>query len=996
MSEKKVFISYRRDATGKSFARSIKEALTQRGYDVFLDVDSMDSGEWATQILTEVPKHAHFLLLLTPGALDRCADAGDWVRREFLKAVETKRNIVPVREESINLGDERNNCPEPMKKVFDLQIATIQHASFKNSIEELIQRYIPPHKAPAETPLPKQEPVPVKTDITRIIKYAPEQLIGRESEFALLNDVWNKVVNQQPNRPHVLSFVALGGEGKTSLVTKWVIDELASKDWPGCAAVFAWSFYSQGTKEQVAANSELFLKEALLFFGDEEDKALAESSAGAHDKGKRLADMIREGQNLLVLDGLEPLQYAPTSPLPGELKDQGIAALLKTLATSNRGLCIVTTRYTITDLKAFKQNTAPEELLKRLSNKAGVALLEILGVTGAVKDKEQLVEEVKGHALTLQIMGSFLKRAHKGDIRRRDRVKFEKADQQVDGGHAFRAMDAYVRWMENESPEAKRELAILRIMGLFDRPATYDCIKALLKEPVITGLTEPLIHIAEEDWWLSIDALETARLLTAIKDGSGELLALDTHPHIREYFAQQLREKNPETWRAAHKRLYEYLCENTKEGDTPTLEDLQPLYQAVAHGCFAGLQQEACDEIYLNRISRGTGIGGFYSTNILGAFGSDLGAIACFFEQPWTHIHPIISEEDKAWLLNQAAYRLRALGRLTEALEPMRAGLAMYIKQKDLKNAAIVANNISELELTLGNVAGSIKNAKLSVEYADKSEDAFERMSDRTTHASALHQAGELAKAESIFLEAEQIQVERQPGYPLLYSLPGFLYCDLLLATTERVTWKKVIKEFGLLRQTQTNIDSLVSKSDQTDLLTTIQVISQRATETRKIAERNNWLLDIALDHLTLGRATLYHAILEEAKTEPAASELNTAVDGLRRSGNLHHLPRALLSRAWCRFIAGQKTRNNSSQSDLDEAWEIAERGPMRLFMADIHLYRAGLFFREENYPWNKHEDGSPRGPKDDLTAAEKLINDCGYHRRDEELADAKRVILGQ
>ena len=33
--------------------------------------------------------------------------------------------------------------------------------------------------------------------------------------------------------------------------------------------------------------------------------------------------------------------------------------------------------------------------------------------------------------------------------------------------------------------------------------------------------------------------------------------------------------------------------------------------------------------------------------------------------------------------------------------------------------------------------------------------------------------------------------------------------------------------------------------------------------------------------------------------------------------------------------------------------------------------------------------------PQADLAAAEKLINDCGYHRRDQELADAKRAILG-
>ena len=58
----------------------------------------------------------------------------------------------------------------------------------------------------------------------------------------------------------------------------------------------------------------------------------------------------------------------------------------------------------------------------------------------------------------------------------------------------------------------------------------------------------------------------------------------------------------------------------------------------------------------------------------------------------------------------------------------------------------------------------------------------------------------------------------------------------------------------------------------------------------------------------------------------------------------------------------------------------------MKLFLADIHLHRARLFFREANYPWES--------PAADLAAAEKLINECGYHRRDEELADAKAAIL--
>ena len=102
----------------------------------------------------------------------------------------------------------------------------------------------------------------------------------------------------------------------------------------------------------------------------------------------------------------------------------------------------------------------------------------------------------------------------------------------------------------------------------------------------------------------------------------------------------------------------------------------------------------------------------------------------------------------------------------------------------------IAASNLSELELTLGEVAGAVGDAEQSVTYADRSGDAFQRMSNRTTHADALHQAGRRAEAEARFREAEQMQAESQPDYPLLYSLPGFRYCDLLLAAAERAAWQ--------------------------------------------------------------------------------------------------------------------------------------------------------------------------------------------------------------
>jgi hypothetical protein len=152
MSEKTVFISYRRDALGKAFARSLKHELEHKGYDVFLDVDSIGPGEWEEQLRGQVPVRSHFLLLLTPGALDRCEDPDDWVRREFELAVQHKRNIVPVAEESVDLTDVNRTCPDSMKGVFTLQVPKLRHGSYQQDVATLIDRFIPRHKAPLSAP----------------------------------------------------------------------------------------------------------------------------------------------------------------------------------------------------------------------------------------------------------------------------------------------------------------------------------------------------------------------------------------------------------------------------------------------------------------------------------------------------------------------------------------------------------------------------------------------------------------------------------------------------------------------------------------------------------------------------------------------------------------------------------------------------------------------------------------------------------------------------
>ena len=849
-------------------------------------------------------------------------------------------------------------------------------------------------------------------DISRIIKYAPAQLIGREAETQLLSDAWDQVVRGETQRPHVLTFVALGGEGKTSLVAKWAAD-LAHRGWPGCEAVFAWSFYHQGSDEKTADSSDLFLNEALTVFGD---PALANSAQGAFDKGRRLAQLVGERRALLILDGLEPLQYAPASPTRGELKDAGLAALLKGLAANNHGLCVITTRYSIPDLRAYWQTTAPQTPLARLSKAAGVALLQSLGVKGKQPEFETLVEDVQGHALTLNLLGSYLHEAHAGDIRKRDLVQLGEADAEQ-GGHAFRVMDAYVTWFEREGEDqgkkGKRALAVLRLLGLFDRPATADCFAALLKAPAIPGLTEALVGTSEAQRNLVFSRLESARLLTVNRNAAGALLALDAHPLMRDYFARQLPTQQPEAWRAAHRRLFEHLCSTTKEGDEPTLEDLQPLYQAVAHGCQAGMQQEACDDVYYDRIQREWS----YSTNSLGAFSSDLGAVAWFFERPWSHISPTIKGKlDRPWLLHETAMLLRGVGRLAEALEPMQAGQELLVRRGTSEDAATATSHLSEFELLLGDVAMAIVHAEQAVTYVDRPGYESELIVVRASQADALHQAGRRREAHTRFRESEVMQADIQPDYPLLLGSTGFKYCDLLLAGPERVAWQCILGYAGpqlvvperSARHSQADIAGKIVSFHENAVSIAVQdagVVEHDAGESqlqvcRHVSHRaaaslrtakwgiSNTPLAIALDQLTLARAAMCEAIQEGSSLNACHSLLQQAVDGLRRFGGLHNVPLGLLTRAMLRSLTGTCTGPESAQSDLDEAWDIAERGPMPLFLADIHLHRARLFggltseADAAKYPW--------QSPAADLAAARRLIEKHGYGRRMEELADAE------
>ena len=160
----------------------------------------------------------------------------------------------------------------------------------------------------------------------------------------------------------------------------------------------------------------------------------------------------------------------------------------------------------------------------------------------------------------------------------------------------------------------------------------------------------------------------------------------------------------------------------------------------------------------------------------------------------------------------------------------------------------------------------------------------------------------------------------------------------------------------------------------------------------------HNWLLDIALDHLSLGRTHLLQAQVgahRDAPLRDVATYLDRAVDGLRQAGTQDQLPRGLLARAELRRGTGELDK---ARRDLDEAFSIAARGGMRLFEADCHLAYARWYLAsvETLHATSLHAMSLP--PETDkagehLAKAKQIIEQTGYHRRDGELQELEAQV---
>jgi len=889
----KVFISYSHDSKEhRDFVRGISDRMRlEDGLDCQIDqyiIGSPPEG-WQRWMENQIEQADFVLLVCTPNYLKRYRgeerEGGRGVTFEGVVISQTlydhyyrNTKFIPVIPENGSL----DHVPLPLKG-YSCYFLPADYDKLYRVLTGQAEYMAPPLGQIRLMPVANAEtPNRIHSDRLPTVK---GKFFGREAELELLNEAW------AGNGTRIIQFIAPGGTGKTKLLRHWLDHTNDDID-----ALIAWSFYSQGSSEDKQVSASPFFSHAFEKLG-----STRTTFATEEDRGEHLADLLRQQRCVLVLDGLEPLQHA-SKGMRGELKDRAIRQLLRSLARQNKGLCIITTRIAVHELSDRAHVIAHN--LQNLAPGDGVKLLQSLGVNGNDKELEKTVREYGCHALALSLLGNVLRLRHKGDVLKRDTLKdLVKPDGNQVSRHAFKVMQAYEEWFAGEP-----ELALLHLLGLFDHPIGQEVLQVLWDEQ-IPNLTA---GISEDDWLEVITTLREEHHLLSQYEGVGgkQNDQLDCHPLIREYFSQQLRENQSDAWRQAHIRLYEYykgLPQKLYGKELPdTLEEMRPLFSAVAHGCAAELHQRVLGEVYWPRIQHEEE---YFMYKKLGGFSDDLAALAHFFKTQWKTLTPNVT--DQARILSCTGFNLRSQGRLNDALEPMKTALKYRIEQKEWKYAAINASNLSELQLTLGNVVKAINNGQLSVMYADFSQELNERVSVRTTHADALHQNGELERALELFLEAEVLQKTHNSTSLYLQALWGFRYNDLLLAQGAS---EEVLK---------------------------------RAEYALEISQRNNMLQDISLNQLTLG-----YAHLRQGNFTKAAPYLDQAIDSLRAAGTQHHLPRGLLVRA----VLYRDTRNPNhdftrAHQDLQEVFDIAEPSGMRLYLTDYHLEMARLLIAEKGNP---------------------------------------------
>jgi tetratricopeptide (TPR) repeat protein len=575
-----------------------------------------------------------------------------------------------------------------------------------------------------------------------------ENFVGREEELDTITE-WYK-----SDKVRIGALIGWGGVGKSALVRKWYDSLEANKIRPD--GIFWWGFYHN-------AYLERFL-DALLRYVSEGQVEPWEIK-GTWEKVERIKENISRGAYLIILDGLEQMQEGKSGDEFGKMAHRECMELLHYLADvpKSEGLCLITTRYRLKDLEDWENRGYENRSLVDLSNEDAILMLKKRGVNGSDDDMTEVINRYKGHALSLISVAGYLNRYYSGDIKHAPKVEFVLGDKE-----RFKDVNKLLGRYAEKMSEAER--VFLNIFSLFRQEVTERDFVGVFREKIEgTGFNDVLINMSNLDFRDLVDGLVDWRLIS--RDEKKKLYT--THPLIKGYFESDFDKNNKKLW--CHKRIYQYFGEYAPER-ADTIEQMQPLFEQVYHGCAAGLYDEVLNNVYWEKIYRKEEH--FIKYN-LGAWEIDLSLVKTFFPEDDFLQMPFVSEKsNQSWLLAMAGLALLNTGRPKEAEEPFLTGVKMDIEAKNWENASVGYQNLADLQFRTGELQSGLESAKKALEISGKAKSGFGIWASKAWLGWILFLLGKTEKAEKNFRQADKFNIKIDSYGNRLYGLWGVFYAD--------------------------------------------------------------------------------------------------------------------------------------------------------------------------------------------------------------------------
>lgn len=578
----------------------------------------------------------------------------------------------------------------------------------------------------------QKQSAPVRREIRIVHALQPApHFRGRDTLVAEL-DAW---VADLASPDRVWSLVAAGGTGKTA-----VAERVVANIKPAEANVLVWSFYER-------PDADAFLRECnQLFLGEEE------GTAGG--RLERLERGLRDGRpHLIVLDGLERVQEdAGAGRVRGELSDHTLKLLLRALAAGlGRARALVTSRYPLVDLEPWTNRGYRDTRLDDLSPEAAVAVLRGWGVKGDDGALRAAAEQVGHHALSVAVLGSYLRSFAGGSI---EAVKAFDLDAVTGDDPRAAKLARVLAFYAERLPAEEREL--LARLSVFTRGVTLDLLGVLVDAG---GEVAGLLVKAKPRLLALLGSLRERGLVFRYQ--SDAAITWTAHPFLRERFRELLG--------CPAERVFDVVARNIRAGlekrpdreptDAVGLDRYERLIEATR---LAGREREAFDLYWY-------WLGGYRHLGwVLGEYERGYRILASFSPTSRPEdLGPTMALWWRSLLANALALFAFQLGRLAEA-KAIRRLDDFWVKS--LAEPLAVSPrllNSSEVALAMGRVAEAWKLAAKALEKAESAEDAKQKKNSLTFRAIAAHAFGDVAVARADFGAATKME-----GGPLV-SLRG-------------------------------------------------------------------------------------------------------------------------------------------------------------------------------------------------------------------------------